>query len=94
MILHMVKYKINNVNFRLLTNIPGDAFGIKKLLVMMKDVRQYVAKKMEMHTNSFDPNNIRDYIDCFILEANRRNQKESDNTHFFQGNIFKIALVK
>lgn len=51
---------------------------------MTKDIMKYVAKKMQNHENSFDPNNIRDYIDCFILEAKRLNQKESKNQHFFQ----------
>lgn len=75
------------MHYRLLTKIPGDAFGIKQLIKSVKDIMQYVEKKVQSHKNSFDSNNIRDYIDCFIVEAKRKNQNEPDSAHFFQGNF-------
>lgn len=70
---------------RLLIHIPGDAFGLKKFLEMEQEMKRYLDKKMQSHKLSFDPNNIRDYIDCFMQEENRRNQENSGKQHFFNG---------
>ena len=73
--------------------IPGDTFGLKNFFEMEKEIKRFLGKKLQSHKSSFDPNNIRDYIDCFILEANRRNQEDSGSQHYFQGNIVYIKFT-
>ena len=55
--------------------IPGDTFGMKNFCEMEKEIKRFLGMKLQSHKSLFDPNNIRDYIDCFILEANRRTRK-------------------
>ena len=73
--------------------IPGDTFGLKNFFEMEKEIKYFLGKKLQSHKSSFDQNNIRDYIDCFILEANRRNHEEPASQHYFQGNRAHILCV-
>ncbi|XP_037660990.1 cytochrome P450 2C23-like [Choloepus didactylus] len=56
----------------LIRHLPGKHKAFSKRL---NDVKYFILEKVKEHQNSLDPNNPRDYIDCFL----RRREQEKHN---------------
>ena len=63
---------------------PGDIFQIKKIVKMNKEIQDYLNMQLTEHRRTFNENNIRDYIDAFLFEMNRRTQEEEEKDHYFE----------
>lgn len=49
--------------------LPFDPLGVRRFVNAKRLVRAIVSREMELHHLSLDPQNPRDYIDAFLLEA-------------------------
>lgn len=65
--------------FPFLGKLPGDFFGAKELHAIEDEVKDFVGRIISEHKESFDGENIRDYIDAFLLEQTKH-QNNEDST--------------
>ena len=63
---------------------PGDIFTIKKYVKMTKEIQEYLNMQLTEHQRTFNENNIRDYIDAFLFEMNRRTRERAEKDHYFE----------
>ncbi|XP_015912626.2 cytochrome P450 2B15-like [Parasteatoda tepidariorum] len=49
--------------------------GAAKIAKTQKETRDYIMKQIDQHEKTLDENNIRDYIDGYLLEIRKRNDK-------------------
>ena len=42
----------------------------------MAHITEYVSEQIKNHTESFDENNIRDFVDIYLKSENLQNEKE------------------
>ncbi|XP_072276316.1 cytochrome P450 2D15-like [Pyxicephalus adspersus] len=66
-----------------LMNIPGI---VDRVFQAQYDLQAFVKDIITEHKKSFDPNNIRDYIDAYLLEIEKA--KGETNTSFNETNLF------
>ena len=52
----------------LLEHLPGPQHAI---FAQMKELRDFVEKKIQQHKETLDPSSPRDYIDCFLIRMNQ-----------------------
>lgn len=71
-------------SFPILKYLPGDLFGCNKFMRDFARVFEIQKMIVDEHRASFDEMDIRDFIDCFLLEQMKRN-KAGEN-HTFTGN--------
>ena len=64
--------------------IPGDIFQIKKNIKMTQDIQDYLNIQLTEHQQTFNENNIRDYIDAFLSEMHRRIPERAGKDHYFE----------
>ena len=64
--------------------LPFDPLGVKRFLRAVARVKAYVGEQIQTHRKTFDPNNVRDYIDAFLVEQQKR---ASDDSSVFFGKI-------
>lgn len=59
---------------------------------MDNELNNFFGEEIDGHKSSFDPNNIRDYIDAFLAEAQQREKQGQllNKDHYFSGNTIKI----
>ena len=69
--------------FPFLRHLPGDLFGSKKLLKDFDRIFEIMYKILGEHRSTFDENNIRDFIDCYLKE--QKNKNEAYKEHTFSG---------
>ena len=62
-----------------LRHLPGDPFGSKILLERMEHIFDFLREIVEEHRKTLDEDNIRDYIDAFLVEQKRK-ANVKDNT--------------
>lgn len=72
------------VQIRVLRKLPGDLFGLKIFYQHMQIIHDFITKKIEQHRATVDPHNVRDYIDAYLIEMERR-KDEPPGSHFFFG---------
>lgn len=72
--------------FPFLKYLPGDLFGSKKLKRDFDRIYEVMQSIVDEHRSTLDENNIRDYIDCFLLEQKKKDDASEDHT--FAGKIF------
>lgn len=65
---------------KLLVRIPP----LKKRVDLFKSIQKFVSTKVKEHSATLDPNDIRDIIDMYLLEANK--QSTSDKTFHYDIN--------
>ena len=70
------------VVFPFLKFIPGDLFKTKLLHNNIKCFKNMMATYVTEHKRTFDENNLRDFIDCYIKEL----QNEKNKSINFTGN--------
>ncbi|XP_060761772.1 cytochrome P450 2C42 [Neoarius graeffei] len=71
----------------LVERLPG------KHLSIMKDVDElkgFCRGKIQQHENSLDPNNPRDFIDCFLVQL--KQEKDNPSTEFHYENLVATVL--
>ncbi|CAJ0946130.1 unnamed protein product [Ranitomeya imitator] len=67
--------KLYNIYPNVLKYIPGPHHKIKENFSFMAD---YVRKKMEINMKTFDINNPRDFIDCFLTKIEKEGKTKAD----------------
>lgn len=71
--------------FPFLRFLPGDMFGVKRLLKNTKDIRQFFVDQIQSHRVAFDEDDIRDFIDAFLKEERKHLGNASS---IFTGNLW------
>lgn len=66
--------------FPFLNYLPGDLFGSKKLKRDFDRIFEVMQSIVDEHRSTLDENNIRDYIDCFLLEQKKKDEASEDHT--------------
>ena len=51
----------------------------------MEELKQYVSSQIEKHRETFDPDNIRDFVDLYL-------QSEASDNKRFNGKTFRTIL--
>lgn len=87
-------FKVNGfvglLNFiPILKYIPGDLFNVNRTLKNVKYVEDMFQELIDEHHESYDENNIRDYVDAFIKEMGR--QDRGDNSTFTDEQLLKCV---
>ncbi|XP_015920197.2 cytochrome P450 18a1 [Parasteatoda tepidariorum] len=68
---------VNYISF--LRYIPFWNHGYIKMKQNKAETEAYFAKIVEEHKRTFDPNNIRDFIDAFLLEKQKAENEQKEN---------------
>ncbi|KAK3085480.1 hypothetical protein FSP39_004034 [Pinctada imbricata] len=63
-----------------LRHLPGDITGFKQRMRYETEIKFFINSEIQRHKDSFDENEIRDYIDAFMLEQIR--EKNNANSTF------------
>uniref|UniRef100_A0A671WVC7 Cytochrome P450 2F3-like n=1 Tax=Sparus aurata TaxID=8175 RepID=A0A671WVC7_SPAAU len=71
----------------LLERLPGPQHAI---FAQMKELREFVEKKVQQHKETLDPSSPRDYIDCFLIRMNQ--EKDVPTTEFHYENLVSTVL--
>ena len=71
--------------------IPGDPCRIKKMLGNVDVVQDSLRQIVKEHEETFDENNLRDYIDAFLKKM--RTEKDNPNTTFDGVILFSLILL-
>lgn len=71
--------------------IPGDPCRIKKMLGNVDVVQDSLRQIVKEHEETFDENNLRDYIDVFLKKM--RSEKDNPNTTFDGVILFSLILL-
>ncbi|CAG2249317.1 unnamed protein product [Mytilus edulis] len=81
-LLDKIKENTNSVNITMLATtfpflqyIPGDPFGIKRTVTNADVVRNHLKNIVKEHEETFDENNLRDYVDVYL----KRMRSDKDN---------------
>ncbi|XP_030073183.1 cytochrome P450 2G1 isoform X2 [Microcaecilia unicolor] len=69
----------------IMKNLPGPHNRIRHCLEILEE---YIRKKVKQNQQTLDPNSPRDFIDCFLIKIE---QKENSSSHFHMKNL--IATV-
>ncbi|KAK3086583.1 hypothetical protein FSP39_020630 [Pinctada imbricata] len=89
--LHLILGLVNenfskNNRFRTLGNmmpwvrhLPGDITGMKQRIENVKKIKKFLREQIQSHKQSFDGDNIRDFIDAYLAEQNHQ-MDNSDST--------------
>ncbi|XP_022302775.2 cytochrome P450 2E1-like [Crassostrea virginica] len=78
--------------FPFLRHLPGDLFGSKKLMKDFDRIFEIMYKILGEHRSTFDENNIRDFIDCYLKE--QKNKNEAYKEHTFSDEQLISTLVE
>lgn len=69
--------------------LPFDPFGVRRFANAKRLVRAVLSREMEFHRLSLDPQNPRDYIDAFLLEAEAA---PATSNHFNASSTSSLSL--
>jgi TPP-dependent 2-oxoacid decarboxylase len=58
-----------------------DVFGTRKCITEVKELKDHFAKIIQVHKETLDENDARDFIDAYLIEW-QKNTQEEDNTQF------------
>lgn len=67
-----------------LTKIPGDLLSAKRLKHNIEQIMDFVEDRIQEHRNTFDEDNLRDFIDAYINEMNKCIEKDTTSFTEFQ----------
>ena len=60
--------------------IPFDPFGIQRFKAAKDGIYELMKEELKRHRETFDPENLRDYFDAFLLEE--KLNKDNHNSSF------------
>ncbi|XP_013390837.1 cytochrome P450 2J6 [Lingula anatina] len=72
----------------LLTNLARFIMPMKKMIALVDKLYSLIRQEVEKHRQSFDPTDIRDFIDLFIKVT----QEEEDPEVYTEWNVFRIIV--
>ncbi|NXO05328.1 CP2C1 protein, partial [Rhinopomastus cyanomelas] len=78
--------QVYNTFPKIMHNLPGPH---RKVLAECEKLKDYIRDKVEAHRQTLDPSCPRDYIDCFLLKA----EKEKDSPQNMYSNEDLVMLV-
>ena len=65
----------------ILAQLPGDFFGAKRIVKSIGAIYDFFREEIKDHENTFDENNMRDFIDVYLCEM----RKNDTNRDIFTG---------
>jgi cytochrome P450 len=70
--------------FPFLRYVPGDPFGIRKVLHNSDVLEEYLTQTVKDHEENFDENNLRDFIDVYLkkIKSEESNTRTTFNGEF------------
>ncbi|KAL6467708.1 hypothetical protein MHYP_G00233850 [Metynnis hypsauchen] len=71
----------------LMEHLPGHH---QTLLSEVEELKVFIVEKIRTHEESLDPDNPRDFIDCFLIRLNQ--EKDSPETEFHYDNMVSTVL--
>ncbi|XP_073497643.1 cytochrome P450 2G1-like [Phyllobates terribilis] len=77
--------QLQNMLPTLMSYVPGPHKRINESLARLSD---FISERIKMNVESFDPNSLRDYIDCFLTKQ----KQEKDNPNFDRNNMVMTVL--
>ncbi|XP_061173512.1 cytochrome P450 2C28-like [Saccostrea echinata] len=90
-----INENLNNGNMMFLASIlpflryvPGDPLKIRKALKNVDVVEEYLLKIISDHKESFDENNVRDFIDVYLKKM--KSEESNPNTTFDDAQLIKL----
>ncbi|XP_064626186.1 cytochrome P450 2U1-like [Lineus longissimus] len=63
-----------------LRHLPGDLFHYKQVMRNVRHVLGFLDNHIKEHKERFDPDNIMDFLDAYILEKQRQDKRNPDNS--------------
>ena len=57
----------------ILAKLPGDPFKGNKIINNTEEIYEFLKEELEDHKKSLDKNNIRDFVDCYLIEMEENN---------------------
>ncbi|NXI49470.1 CP2C5 protein, partial [Chloroceryle aenea] len=78
--------KIYNTFPNIMQRLPGPH---KKVLAECEKLKDYIRERVELHKQSLDPNCPRDYIDCFLMKAEKE-KNSSENMYSNEDLIMSV----
>uniref|UniRef100_A0AAY4DMF2 Cytochrome P450 n=1 Tax=Denticeps clupeoides TaxID=299321 RepID=A0AAY4DMF2_9TELE len=79
--------QLYNIFPRLMHYLPGDH---KRILNELDELRNFSMKKIIKHQETLNPDDPRDYIDCFLMRLNE--EKNLPSTEFHYDNLISTVL--
>ncbi|KAL2095969.1 hypothetical protein ACEWY4_008117 [Coilia grayii] len=71
----------------LMDHLPGPH---QSVFSQIEELKAFVAEKIHQHKETLDPDNPRDYIDCFLIRINQ--EKDLSTTEFHYDNLIATVL--
>ncbi|XP_051063297.1 cytochrome P450 2A3 [Phodopus roborovskii] len=68
-------------------HLPGPQ---QQAFMELKGLENFIAKKVEQHQNTLDPNSPRDFIDSFLIRM--QEERKNPNTEFYMKNLVLTTL--
>jgi hypothetical protein len=62
-----------------LRHLPGDLFHYNQVMRNVNEVNTFLETQIREHKEQFDPDNIMDFLDAYILEKQRQDAKNPNN---------------
>ncbi len=89
-----------NTCFSILRYAPGDYFYIKKPIELITDVYGYLQLKIDEHKHEMKERKskmekdeeLSNYIDAYLIEAEKLDMKFGKNNHLFHGKLIFIII--
>jgi hypothetical protein len=66
--------------FPFLQYLPGDLFSIKKIVKNQQKLMEFIQGKIDQHKDTLNPDNIRSFIDAYLVEINKRGTADTGTT--------------
>ncbi|XP_048738009.2 cytochrome P450 2C28-like [Ostrea edulis] len=96
-LLEMINESLSNGNllfiasiFPFLRYIPGDPLKLRKVLHNVDVVSDYIYQSIKSHDDSFDENNIRDFIDVYMKKL--KSEESNPHTTFDVEQVMKVVM--
>ncbi|XP_062621583.1 cytochrome P450 2H1-like [Saccostrea cucullata] len=97
LLIKLINENVSNGNIMILGSIlpflryvPGDPLKLKKVLKNVDLVEEHLYKIVIDHKESFDENNLRDFIDAYLKKM--KSEKSNPNTTFDDEQLVKLLL--
>ncbi|KAG5269559.1 hypothetical protein AALO_G00203380 [Alosa alosa] len=79
--------QLYNLFPKLMDHLPGPHHNVFR---QMEQLRIFIIEKIHQHKETLDPDNPRDYIDCFLIRLNQ--EKDLPESEFIYDNMVATAL--
>ena len=79
--------------FPFLRHIPGDIFGYQSFRKVVDQMLGFVKDHIEEHKEMFNPDEVKDFIDAFLLQMEKDKAAGNEAGSTFHGKVIQIHHV-